>query len=132
MLDDVLNYNIFYLQEDAESGKFYISSTLMRMNPLYMSLYIFWSKFIFIELIPYFTVLVRYFLNLLLLRLDFLVLWLFYNWQILNVFILLEIKKSSKFRSRFQQRGEDDSKRERGVPLGPRSSNGNNSKINFS
>jgi hypothetical protein len=30
----------------------------MRQNPLYVSLYVFWSKFIFIELIPYVTILV--------------------------------------------------------------------------
>ena len=36
-----------------------VVSTAMRQNSLYVSLYVFWSKFIFIELIPYVTILVR-------------------------------------------------------------------------
>ena len=48
-----------------------------------MRLYVFWSKFIFIELIPYFTIL------------------------ILNVFIIIKITKSARFRKRFQRHDED-------------------------
>ena len=35
-----------------------VVSTAMRQNPLYVSLYVFWSKFIFIEIIPYVTIMV--------------------------------------------------------------------------
>ena len=50
---------IFLFQYDPEINRSVVVSTEMRQNPLYVSLYVFWSKFIFIELIPYVTILVR-------------------------------------------------------------------------
>ena len=50
---------IFFFQYDPEINRSVVVSTEMRQNPLYVSLYVFWSKFIFIELIPYVTILVR-------------------------------------------------------------------------
>lgn len=35
----------------------------MRLNPIYMSVYVFWSKFIFIEIIPYSLILVSWVLE---------------------------------------------------------------------
>jgi hypothetical protein len=46
-------------QLDPETNRTKVVSTAMRQNPLYMSLYVFWSKFIFIEIIPYVTIMVN-------------------------------------------------------------------------
>ena len=56
----------------------------MRENKIYVSLYLFWSKFIFIEFIPYTTIL------------------------IMNIFIIIKITKSARFRKKFQRQGADD------------------------
>ena len=57
----------------------------MRENKIYVSLYLFGSKFIFIEFIPYTTIL------------------------IMNIFIIIKITKSARFRKKFQTRqGEND------------------------
>ena len=55
----------------------------MRTNPIYITYYIFWSKFIFVEVIPYFTIMV------------------------LNSRIIGKIWKSSRFRRRFVENPED-------------------------
>lgn len=65
------------IEYNAEAREAEIITTDMRRHPLYMSLYIFWSKFILVELIPYFTIL------------------------ICNVFIICKITKSAKFRKKF-------------------------------
>jgi len=56
----------------------------MRENKIYVSLYLFWSKFIFIEFIPYTTIL------------------------IMNIFIIIKITKSARFRKKFQTRQEEN------------------------
>lgn len=61
----------------------------MRENKVYVTLYLFWSKFIFIEFIPYMTIL------------------------IMNIFIIVKITKSARFRKKFQ-RNKEDSDGERG------------------
>ncbi|XP_059079468.1 G-protein coupled receptor daf-37-like [Tigriopus californicus] len=65
------------IQYNAEAREAEIITTAMRRHPLYMSMYVFWSKFILVELIPYFTIL------------------------ICNVFIICKITKSAKFRKKF-------------------------------
>lgn len=55
----------------------FVTGTPLRSNPLYVTYYIFWSKFIFVEVIPYFTIL------------------------ILNSLIIGKIWKSNQFRKRF-------------------------------
>lgn len=54
-----------------------VTGTALRSNPLYVKYYIFWSKFVFVEVIPYFTIL------------------------ILNSLIIGKIWKSNQFRKRF-------------------------------
>lgn len=56
----------------------------MREDQLYVSLYLFWSKFLFIEVFPYTTIL------------------------IMNIFIIIKITKSARFRKRFQRQGAED------------------------
>ena len=46
-------------QTDPDTNRTTVKSTPMRLNPLYVSLYVFWSKFIFIEIIPYVTIMVN-------------------------------------------------------------------------
>lgn len=65
------------LQLHNDTNVTYVSGTSLRSNPIYVTYYIFWSKFIFVEVIPYFTIL------------------------ILNSLIIGKIWKSSKFRKRF-------------------------------
>ena len=66
------------LQQPSEySNLTVVSGTALRSNPMYVTYYIFWSKFIFVEVIPYFTILV------------------------LNSLIIGKIWKSTKFRKRF-------------------------------
>ena len=57
-----------------------IRETELRKNPHYATLYVFWSKILFMEVIPYLTII------------------------ILNAFIIWKIVKSSKFRRNFTQR----------------------------
>ena len=54
-----------------------LQDTAMRQNPIYITYYIFWSKFIFVEIIPYLTI------------------------MILNSMIISKIYKSNRFRRRF-------------------------------
>ena len=56
-----------------------ITNTDLRKNPVYVSLYVVWSKIIFIEIIPYFAIV------------------------IMNIFIITKITKSTRFRKRFQR-----------------------------
>ena len=56
----------------------------MRENKIYVSLYLFWSKFIFIEFIPYTTIL------------------------IMNIFIMIKITKSARFRKKFLRQGNEE------------------------
>ena len=78
-----------------------VEATKMRKNELYVSLYLFWSKFLFIEVVPYTTILV------------------------MNIFIIIKITKSARFRKRFQRQGvEEDNDLEIAVPMNETSSNG--------
>ena len=43
---------------DTMSGKLVIESTTLRQNPLYITLYVFWSKLILVELIPYISIVI--------------------------------------------------------------------------
>jgi hypothetical protein len=43
---------------DTETNMTVIVGTEMRQNPLYMSIYLVWSKLILTELVPYFTILI--------------------------------------------------------------------------
>ena len=43
---------------DTMSGKLVIESTALRQNPLYITLYVFWSKLILVELIPYISIII--------------------------------------------------------------------------
>lgn len=61
-----------------------VASTAMRENQVYVSLYLFWSKFIFIEVIPYTIIL------------------------IMNIFIIIKITKSARFRKKFQRQGTEE------------------------
>ena len=75
----------------------------MRENKFYVSLYLFWSKFLFIEVFPYTTIL------------------------IMNIFIIIKITKSARFRKKFQRQSADDEGEnylEVAVPLNENSSNG--------
>ena len=60
-------------------GTLTVNTTAFRDNRYYKTYYVFWSKFILIEMLPYFTILT------------------------LNTLILLKTVKATKFRSRFQQ-----------------------------
>ena len=71
-------YNVprfFEFYYDYEEGR--IAMSALRSNHTYITYYVFWSKFIFIELIPYFTIIV------------------------LNSFIICKIYRSAQFRKRF-------------------------------
>ena len=59
------------------NNKVYVKSSALRQNEIYVTYYIFWSKFILVEVIPYVTIVV------------------------LNSAIVRKIWKSSKFRRRF-------------------------------
>ena len=67
---------LFYFQYDP---KLRYTSTALREDKIYATLYVFWSKFILIEFIPYSTILV------------------------MNIFIIIKITKSIRFRRRFQR-----------------------------
>ena len=68
----------FLLQQVyGTSNRTIVSGTALRSDPTYVTYYIFWSKFVLVEAIPYFTILV------------------------LNSLIIGKIYKSSKFRKRF-------------------------------
>ena len=69
-------FNAFYFQYDP---KLRYTSTALREDKIYATLYVFWSKFILIEFIPYSTILV------------------------MNIFIIIKITKSIRFRRRFQR-----------------------------
>ena len=69
-------FTAFYFQYDP---KLRYTSTALREDKIYATLYVFWSKFILIEFIPYSTIL------------------------IMNIFIIIKITKSIRFRRRFQR-----------------------------
>lgn len=60
-----------------------IKNTALRSSPMYVSLYVVWSKVIFIEIIPYFAIV------------------------IMNIFIITKITKSIRFRRKFQRQYPD-------------------------
>ena len=60
-------------------GEMVLNPTPMRENKYYKKIYVFWSKFILIELFPYFTII------------------------LLNTLILMKTLKAAKFRRRFRQ-----------------------------
>ena len=60
-----------------------ISNTELRQNTIYVNLYVVWSKIIFIEIIPYFAIV------------------------IMNIFIITKITKSTRFRRKFQRQYPD-------------------------
>ncbi|TRY73600.1 hypothetical protein TCAL_08729 [Tigriopus californicus] len=68
------------LHQDKETNMSSIQTTELRRNPMYMSLYVFWSKFIFIEIIPYIII------------------------MICNTFIIFKITKSARFRNSFKHK----------------------------
>ena len=59
------------------SGKLVIESTTLRQNPLYITLYVFWSKLILVELIPYISIV------------------------IMNVVIIVKLYRSNRYRKSF-------------------------------
>jgi hypothetical protein len=69
--------NMFFYLQDITSGDWIVTTSSLRANKMYVTWYIFWSKFILIEVIPYFTIV------------------------ILNSAIVRKIWKSNKFRRRF-------------------------------
>ena len=72
-------YNVprfFEFYYDGEEGR--IAMSALRTNDAYITYYVFWSKFIFIEIIPYFTIIV------------------------LNSFIIYKIYRSTQFRKSFR------------------------------
>ena len=64
---------------DESIGKTVIESTDLRQNPLYISLYVFWSKLILVELIPYISIV------------------------IMNIFIIIKLSRSNTFRQSFKR-----------------------------
>ena len=75
-------YNIpkfFELRYNFETQS--IVQSRFRQHPLYITYYIFWSKFVFVELIPYIAIIV------------------------LNTMIMLKIYKSTSFQKRFRYQG---------------------------
>ena len=54
-----------------------MAPSALRQNPIYISLYVFWSKFILVELIPYFLIV------------------------IMNIFIIIKLSQSDSFRQKF-------------------------------
>lgn len=77
ILYNLPKYFEFEVKVNSKTNASYIATTSLRRDPIYINLYVFWSKVIFFELIPYFTIL------------------------ICNIMIIVKIRKSSKFRSRF-------------------------------
>ncbi|CAM6054402.1 unnamed protein product [Sphagnum tenellum] len=63
-------------QVDPVTNETFVTGSSLRKNPHYVSIYIFWSKFVLIELLPYLTIIV------------------------LNSFIVVKIVRSSRFRLR--------------------------------
>ena len=43
------NFCLSKIQNDPRSNKLYMVSTRLRQNPMYVSLYVFWSKFILVS-----------------------------------------------------------------------------------
>ena len=72
-------YNVprfFEFYYDRKEGRIVMST--LRSNHAYITYYVFWSKFVFIEIIPYFTIIV------------------------LNSFIIYKIYRSTQFRNSFR------------------------------
>lgn len=76
VLYNIPKYFELTTEVDAKTNETAATATELRANPHYKHYYIFWSKFLLIELFPYLLILV------------------------LNSFILVKILKSSKFRKR--------------------------------
>ncbi|TRY71962.1 hypothetical protein TCAL_01149 [Tigriopus californicus] len=81
-----MGLEIYYFRHDEKTSELrvmngtnvtVVSGSALRSNPIYVTYYIFWSKFILIEVIPYFIILV------------------------LNSLIIGKIWKSTQFRKRF-------------------------------
>ena len=72
---------------DPTSGKLISESTALRQNPIYISLYVFWSKLILIELIPYISIVV------------------------MNVVIIVKLYRSNHFRQSFYRNEDNNSTR---------------------
>ena len=94
-------YNVpkfFEFRYDFEERR--ITQTTLRSNPVYITYYIFWSKFILVEIIPYFTIIV------------------------LNSMIMGKIYKSTRFQNRFRYQSTIRGRHEQGglVSLNPASS----------
>ena len=79
LLSNCIGLLFLYVQRDPSPR---VTSTAMRENKFYVTLYLFWSKFILIEIIPYTTIL------------------------ILNIFIIIKITKSARFRKKFQRQAD--------------------------
>ncbi|TRY78111.1 hypothetical protein TCAL_09473 [Tigriopus californicus] len=77
VLYDLPRFFEFDVVTNPRSGQKHVFTTALRKNALYVSLYVFWSKFIFFEIIPYVTIL------------------------ICNIFIIVKIRKSQQFRRKF-------------------------------
>ena len=65
---------------NPQTQKIVMAPTSLRRNQLYISLYIFWSKFILVEMIPYTLII------------------------FMNAFMILKISKSGQFRKTFGRR----------------------------
>jgi len=70
--------------------------TDFRKNPTYVALYVFWAKFLLVEMIPYFNIIV------------------------LNGWILVKIHKSSSFQRKFRRSTGGPAPAEEGVALNGR------------
>lgn len=77
VLYDLPRYFEFDVVTDPRSGQKHVITTALRKNPWYVSLYVFWSKCVFFEIIPYVTIL------------------------ICNILIIVKIRKSQQFRRKF-------------------------------
>jgi len=75
----VYNLPKYFELQIVYDPKLRYTSTALREDKIYATLYVFWSKFILIEFIPYSTILV------------------------MNIFIIIKITKSIRFRRRFQR-----------------------------
>jgi len=83
----VYNLPKYFELQIVYDPKLRYTSTALREDKIYATLYVFWSKFILIEFIPYSIIL------------------------IMNIFIIIKITKSIRFRRRFQ-RGQSQSTNE--------------------
>ena len=93
-------YNVpkfFEFRYDFDEGR--VKQSTLRANPVYITYYIFWSKFILVEVIPYFTII------------------------LLNSLIMGKIYKSTRFQKRYRYQSTIRGRQYRGrevsfIPLG--------------